>query len=126
MNAFFHQNFVSAAKSAVGKKIRIGGLEAEILEAKGYSRSDNDTPLYSPIISMQPGGVYLPRYRGGILFLIACRDGMDAGGCILVKKISINGDVFNGPGRVSEALGCTTHGQSGRLTESKGTFVLKL
>lgn len=122
MSAFFQENFLRAAKEAVGKKIKVGAKEAEVLEAQGFSRRENDTPLYTPILSMQPGQVYCPRYRGAILFLVACRDG----GCALIKKISINGTVHKGPGKVSEALGLTEHGQSGTLTESRGLLILRI
>jgi 3-methyladenine DNA glycosylase Mpg len=122
----FSQSHKQLAKSLTGKKIRVGEIEAEILKAEGYSRRENEAPTYAPVLKMKPGSVYCPRHRGGLLVLIACNDGESPGGCVLIRKVSIDGTTHNGPGRVAQALGIDESKTEGRLKESNGTLTLHI
>ncbi|TAK04761.1 hypothetical protein EPO33_02065 [Patescibacteria group bacterium] len=108
-------NHKELARQLMGAQLIVGGVAATILEAQGYSRKENSDPLYRPLLALPPGSVYCPRRRNAILTLIACRDGGEPGGCILLRTIEVDGAVVQGPGRVSEALGITTHAQQGTL-----------
>lgn len=82
--------------------------EFTITAVEGYSKIENDSPLYRPVLSLKPGQAYFPRRRNAILFLIACRDGMAYGGCVLVRGLlSARGGALEGPGACSVAVGVT-------------------
>lgn len=122
----FSVGYKQAAKSLVGQKLVVGNREAEIVSAKGYSRKENEDPLYAPILDLEPGQVYCPRFRGAILLLIACNDGVSRGGCILVKEVRIGDEIHKGPGRVTAALGITEHGTTGAIKASRDKLCLKM
>lgn len=122
----FQQNCKPLAKALVGKKLKFGDHEAEILEAQGYPRKDNETGIYTPILEMRPGAVFFPRHRGVLLFLIACPEGNAPGGCVLIRKVRIGDTVHSGPGKVAQALGVEEAGSQGRLIEAKETLNLHI
>jgi len=126
MTTFFEQGHKSLAKALVGRKLMVGGIEVEILSAQGFSRKENEAPLYEPILSKVPGEVYCPRNRGAILLLVACQDVSLPGGCVLIRKVKIGEVEHNGPGKVTEALGITEHKSEGQLREVRGKLVLEM
>lgn len=96
--------------------------------AEGYAREENESGLYRPILGMPPGGAYFPRQRNAILFLIACRDGMAHGGCVLIREVlSASGGIHSGPAAVSAAVGVTVPKTAGRVIElDSGDLKLEL
>lgn len=104
---FWKQDPQPAAQRLLGKLLIVGSTEAWVLRTEGFSRSQNSTGIYKPILSMPPGDVYCPRSRNSILLLVVTQDGSDTGGCVLIRAAEIGGVVFEGPGKVTEALGIT-------------------
>lgn len=120
----FKPDYKQLAKALVGRKMIVGSKEVTILEAKGFPKRENETPLYLPIVSMQPGQIYCPRLRNAVLLLVACNDGANIGGCVLVKAIELDDEVIQGPGRVTAALGIEAK-STGHITErDDGTLEL--
>lgn len=123
---FFQQSYRQLAKALIGRTFTFKRKEVEILQAQGFPRTENEAPLYAPVIDMKPGEVFCPRHRGGILLLIACLDGNGPGGCILIRKVKIGDETYNGPGRVSEALKIEEHKTTGRISEVRGNLILEI
>jgi hypothetical protein len=99
------------------------GRTFTIGQAEGYSREENDVPLYRPILEMEPGRTYFPRRRNAILFLIACK----GGGCVLIRELRVQDGIISGPGAVSEAVGVDTPNTEGTVVElGNGDLRLKL
>ncbi len=117
--SIFEQNHKAAARSLVGKVIKVGAVEVTILSAEGYPMAENNRAPYTPVTTMKPGSVFCPRHRGGLLVLVACHDGGAPGGCVLIRKARVNGQLVNGPGRVAAALGIVKPDATGRITENK-------
>ncbi|MFA5935572.1 MAG: hypothetical protein WC787_01830 [Patescibacteria group bacterium] len=124
--SIFEQNCKPLAKSLVGQVLKVGNQEVEILQAQGYPRTDNEQGIYVPILDMKPGSVFCPQHRGGLLFLVACSDGGKPGGCVLIRKVRVDGNVISGPGRVAEALGVEKVGSTGRITNSREKLTLHM
>lgn len=125
--SLFEFSHKELAKALLGRTIVVESRNVVILEAKGFSRKENDAGIYKPIVFLQPGQVYCPRSRNAILLLIACKDGMDIGGCVLVRAIEVDGAVVEGPGRVSDALGITDAKAQGLVRElPDGTLTLEM
>jgi 3-methyladenine DNA glycosylase Mpg len=123
----FKQTPAALAKALMGQTLRIGHRVAEILEAQGYAKRDNEQGIYKPILELNPGQVFCPQFRTGILVLVACYDrGEEPGGCVLIRKVKVDGKVVSGPGRVAEALGITESGTYGRMSETQDGLSLKL
>jgi len=95
----------------------VGQRRVTIMDAQGYPKAENDTGVYKPVVDMAPGEVFVPRHRNAFLFLVACKDGEERGGCVLVREIEIDGKLYKGPGMVTQALGIQTHGATGKLHE---------
>ncbi|GEM_PF-3061740 len=121
-----NQGYSSFAALIKGRRIKTTSSEIEIVEAVGYSRKDNSSPLYESILDVPAGTVYCPRYRGGILVLIACHDTGRPGGCVLLRKAKANGRIISGPGHVAEALGITIQKTKGYIVEDGEVLVLTL
>lgn len=116
--SLFDKSYENLSDLVCGRTIHVSGRRFTIMAAEGYSRRENEAPLYRPLTTMTPGQVYCPRQRRAILFLIACRDGMAYGGCILIRELRTpTGAVFTGPAAVSEALGIGMHKATGRMVE---------
>lgn len=122
----FSLSYKEFTKSLLGKKLQVGSHQAWILGAQGFSRKQNDTGLYRPILELAAGSVYCPRQRNSILFLIACHDGTTPGGCVLVREIEIEGSIFEGPGRVTEALGLAEAKAVGMIVEQEDQLILQI
>jgi 3-methyladenine DNA glycosylase Mpg len=114
--SLFTQNFKECAKALLGKRLHVGNQSAWIIDAQGYSRKENSTGIYEPMLHMVPGTVFIPRYRGGFLLLITCHDDGAPGGCVLLRAVS-NGSKIAGPGRVVDHFGLKTHGLTGEMVE---------
>ncbi|MDP3735104.1 MAG: DNA-3-methyladenine glycosylase [bacterium] len=127
--SIFAHNTGEVAKNLIGMTMVVGKLDAVILEAKGYSRSDNEKDgLYRPLLDMNPGEVFIPpRRRGVSLILIATHDRGRPGGCVLIRAGEINGAVFDGPGKLSRALGINmpAEGTTEWLDEDRFRLVLR-
>ena len=115
--SIFELPYKPLAKELVGKTMVVGQHRVTIMDAQGYPRSENDTGVYKPVVDMQPGEVFVPRHRNAFLFLIACKDGENTGGCVLVREIELDGHLYKGPGTVTQALGIQTHAATGKLHE---------
>lgn len=102
---FWQQNPDVVATQLLGKTVIAGTISADILSAQGYGRKENESGLYKPILTMQPGQLYCPRQRNSILVLISTFDRGRPGGCILLRAIEKDSQICEGPGRVSECLG---------------------
>lgn len=126
--ALFDKSYDRVPDLLRGKILHTPQGRFTINAAEGYSRKENDAGLYRPILGMPPGGAYFPRRRNAILFLIACRDGMAHGGCVLIREVlSASGGVFTGPAAVSEAVGVTVPKTAGRVVElASGDLKLEL
>lgn len=117
MGSIFELSFRPLAKELIGRTMVVGSHRVTIMDAKGYPKSDNDTGVYKPVVDMKPGEVFVPRHRNAFLFLIACKDGENTGGCVLVREIEMGGQLIKGPGMVTQALGIQTHAATGRINE---------
>lgn len=115
----FDNNYGRLADLLQKKIIRTPyGRRFTITEAEGYARSENEAPLYRPIVDMEPGAVYCPRRRNAILTLVACLDDGARGGCVLIRGLESSADgVLSGPSAVSTALGIIKPRMMGRLIE---------
>lgn len=114
----FERSFKEAAKTIIGRQLVVGTEVAIVLEAQGFSRESNNTSLYRSLLSLQPGDVFIPRRRNAVLTLIACMDGKQTGGCVLIRGIELNGkEIIQGPGKVSHALHLRVPKDPGRILE---------
>lgn len=102
---FWKQQPKTVARQLLGKAFVCGPIEGTILGAVGYSRSENSSGIYAPVLKMAPGQVYCPRRRNAVLLLIVTQDGPSTGGCVLIRSIETGGQIYDGPGRVTSALG---------------------
>lgn len=104
MDEKFWQNVdpTAVARGLLGKVLVLNGVEAIVLAAEGYSKEQN-TGIYLPVQSMQPGEVYCPRRRNSLLVLFVTGEG----GCVLVRTVEVNGVIHVGPGKSASALGVT-------------------
>lgn len=104
--ALFDKSYDVLPDMLRGRILHTPNGEFTITDVEGFSKRENDSPLYRPVLSLKPGQAYFPRRRNAILFLIACRDGMAYGGCVLVRGLlSARGGAFDGPGACSTAVG---------------------
>jgi len=125
--SLFEQGYRQLARALIGRKLVYDGMaEVEITKAQGYSRKENESPLYEPLLTMKPGEVYCPRYRGAILILIACLDGDESGGCVLLRAVKLGEAVRKGPAAVAIALSVTDHKTRGRIIELRDKLVLDM
>lgn len=122
----FRNSYKAAASAVQGKRLVVGSRAGWILKAKGFSRAQNDEGVYRPVIDMKPGQVFCPRMRNAILILVACFDGEEPGGCVLIDEIELNGLIVKGPGRVSEALGLEEPKVIGRIREDGCDLVMEI
>lgn len=122
----FASSYKVAAKAVQGKRLVVGGRVGWILKAKGFSRVQNDAGVYRPVVEMKPGQIFCPRMRNAILILVACLDGDEPGGCVLIDEIELNGLIVKGPGRVSEALGLEDPKAFGRIREDGCDLVMDI
>lgn len=115
----FDKSYERAADLICGRTLHAGGRRFTVMRAEGYSKKENEAPLYRPILTMRPGEVYCPRRRNAILVLIACSDGQGRGGCVFIRELRTStGGVFPGPTAVSQALGIMVPKTTGRVRES--------
>jgi len=112
---FWEQNPKKVAVDLLGRVMQVGQLFATILDAEGYTREQN-TGLYTPVVSMEPGSVYCPRRHNTVLLLLATYDQGERGGCVLVREVEIDGILYKGPGKVTACLGIDQHGMVGNTT----------
>lgn len=119
--SLFDLNYKDLAKRMIGKTLIAGQINAVILDAAGYALAENEKDgLYRPMLGMRAGDLYTPRRRNAILTLVVCNDRGLAGACVLIRAIEINGQVVEGPGKVSQALGFTKPKDPGHLEELEG------
>lgn len=126
MNDFFRRNHDEVARDLLGRAVQLGDRLFHVFGAKGFPKERNDG-LYERVTTMEPGGVFCPRYRNSELLLVACLSGGQIGGCVLIDGIEfIGGGPVNGAGRVTQALGINTHGLTGTITSNGEVFQLVL
>ncbi len=115
----------TVAREILGWRLVFGSIDATILEVEGYSRKQNSSGIYTPLLNMAPGQVYCPRRRNSILCLIVTNDGDLSGGCVLIRSIEVNGVIYHGPGKVTSALGITDARALGHaeLTDDEGVIL---
>lgn len=112
---FFRRNYEELARKLLGQRVQIDGRWFFILGAKGFPKEEN-SGLYEPVTTMEPGAVFCPRYRNSCLLLVACLSEGQIGGCVLINAIQFDGSApLNGAGRVTKALGIDTHELTGTL-----------
>lgn len=83
-----------------------GRIFAKILNAEGFTREENNKPLYRALLQLPPAKIVGISYRGAVLPLITTHDGS----CVLLREISVvrNPDreqLFNNPDDISIVLG---------------------
>ncbi len=120
----FDQSCKMLARSLKGHTLVIGDKKAEILTAQGYAKRQNEGHPYTPVLEMKPGEFFCPQHRGSQLLLIACPDNGKPGGCVLIRKVKIGDEVFDGPGRVCKALGFEDPVRKGKITPRGTDLVL--
>lgn len=98
---FFERSPNVVASSLIGKGLRRGDLQATILGAEGYARSQNSKPAYRRVLELSAGHVVCGTAQGHVLLLLVTK----GGGCVLIRSIQIGDEVHEGPGNVSRALG---------------------
>ncbi len=104
------------AKALLGKCIEINGQFIWVLEARGYGRDENATDgLYRPMLDMPAGAVYCPKRRNSVLLLLVVEYEGASGHCVLVRKAEMGGVVYDGPGKLTQALGLDTHAMRGEI-----------
>ncbi|MDP3685667.1 MAG: hypothetical protein Q8R32_02445, partial [bacterium] len=92
----------------MGRTLRIGHREAVILHVSAYERDDHERGLYKPMLEMKAGEAYCPRLMNAILLCIVTGKGKTLGSRVRIDEIELRGVRFDGPGRVTDALGITT------------------
>lgn len=102
------------AKSLLGRDLIVGRYTVAILGTKGFTRKENETGVYRPMLEMSPGSVYCPWGRSGLLLLIVTQDGGMSGGCVLIRTIGTNNGIIDGPNLVCKALGLSVQKSQGR------------
>jgi len=112
---FWEQDHKKVAVDLLGRVMQVGQLFSTILDAEGYAREQN-SGLYAPVVSMEPGSVYCPRRHNTMLFLLVTHDRGERGGCVLVREVEIDGILYKGPGKVTASLGIDQHGMVGNTT----------
>lgn len=122
----FDQSCKQLARSIKGSILVLGSIKAEIVEAEGYSRRENESDPYAPVLNMQPGEFFCPRHRAALLLLIACPDNGKQGGCVLIRKVKIDERVVSGPGRVCQALGIGDPMTKGKMTQRGAELVMRV
>ena len=125
---FWRQQPQTVAQAMLGKLLVVGETEGWVLRTEGSPRAKNATGIYKPMLEMAPGDVYCPRTRNSILLLIVTQDGVDIGGCVLIRSAEIGGTTFDGPGKVTEAFGITVPRVSGtaEIGEDDDTVLVHL
>ena len=124
---FWQKEPNEVAKQLVGKTIIVGTVSATVLVAEGYTRKQNESGLYKPILDMPPGQLYCPQHRNAILVLISTRYRGKPGGCVLLRAVEVNGSICEGPGRVAECLGIIHSKTMGKAEViDEGTFWFRL
>lgn len=89
-----------------GAKLIIGERILLITDTEGYTRADNDTGIYRPVIGETPGTIIGIQHRRGVLPLVITI----GGGCVLIRSIEVNGEdgkpvKIKGPGKVANIIG---------------------
>lgn len=106
--SFWARSASGVAKSIAGMALRIGHHEAVILHASAYERDEPERGLYKPMLEMKAGDVYCPRLMNSILLCIVTGKGKSIGSRVRIDEIELRGVRFEGPGRVTDALGIVT------------------
>lgn len=120
------QSHKKLARALKGVTLVHDGRTAEVLAAQGFNSRENEGHPYNPVLTMKPGEFFCPKFRGGLLLLIASLDGSKPGGCVLVRKVRINGTIVNGPGRVCEALGFDSPVNKGKIRVKGEELVMRV
>lgn len=112
------------ANKALLKTMIVGDEEFLILKAEGYPAEENNRGIYKPIYENgTPGDVYCPRARSSILLLISTGNG----GCVLIRFAEVNGQVYDGPGKLTERIGILEPKQWGSMEQvDEDTFKLRM
>ena len=126
--AIFDKTYDKVPDLLKGRILHANGKKFTINIAQGFAKDENDKGVYKPIVTMAPGRVYCPSVQGHVLMLIACRDGMQYGGCVLIREVlSSTGGAFDKPSKVAKALGINAPKTEGEILERPdGDLELKL
>lgn len=100
--SFFDRSPIKVARDLVGKQIKVGRVVCTILEALPRTETDNARWLRSkPLFGDNLVDVYVSQYRSArLLFLRTAPDT-----CVRIDKVSVAGEVIDGPGRICAGLG---------------------
>lgn len=109
---FFDRPSSAVARGIVGKLLDTGkGKVVVISTARGFSRSENTTPPYRPMLEMQPGYVFVPVVQHHPIILIVCKNGS----CIQITGVQdlVTVEEVRGAGKVAQYLGFTISNEIG-------------
>lgn len=106
--SFWERSARDVAASLPGFVLHVGGKEAVIFHATPFECDEQQRGLYKPMLDMEGGQVYCPKFMASVLLLIATGKGKTKGGCVRIDDIELDGVRFEGPGRVTSALGIVT------------------
>lgn len=95
----------TVADQLFGKHMVVGGKTVTIRNTQGFLREEGMRSLYEPMLTMEPGEVYCPKFAQSVLLVIATLDDGEKGGRVLIREIEHEGKVITGPGNVSKFLG---------------------
>jgi hypothetical protein len=103
VHQFFDDTPENVAERLRGARLRVGRIQATILDVLPQTEKDNDQWLdRRPLFRTGPIDAYVAPYRGHhMLFL---RTGA-TNTCVRIDKISIRGEVASNPNQVCKALG---------------------
>ncbi len=110
-NKFFIDTPEIVAPKLLGKQIVVGDKKATIIEVEAYGGQDDAAShafkktKRSAIMYDNPGLVYMYLVYGMHCCLNFVVSPNGVAGAILIRSIILDGDVVNGPGRTSKALG---------------------
>lgn len=123
---FWEQDVQVVADKLVGATLVVGEVEVTILVTEPFRRKTNATGIYKPMLDMAPGQFFGPKSRNSILPLITALDHGQHGGCVIIRTIEVNGEIYDGPGRTSERLGITESRTIGSVVREDRVFTIGL